>query len=208
MNVTVIDMLRTFRWALLVTGAGLGLIATACGKRPADEKCTDPPASAAPAAEAKKAAAADDKPIPVKRDLRNVMWCRSCVVGPAGYMSCKTVRPNAASESNDALRERARVEACVDSGFTKDNCPGSNVISLMCKGDPEPKDKTAAGKAMLDALRGSGPVVLTKDGKTVPNIMYDKKAGPGAPEPSAATKDSAKKDEKSVDTAAPRPHIE
>ena len=200
-------MLRMFYWAFLVTGAGM--IVAACGKQPADEKCSDPPAATAPDSTAKKTASAADKPIPVNRDLSNVMWCRSCVVGPAGYMSCKTVRPNGASESTDVLRERARVDACVDSGFTKDNCPGSNVISLVCKGDPEPEDKTAAGKALLNALRGSGPVVLTKDGKTVPNVMYQQKSGPGAPEPSSAAKDTAaQKNEKSVDTEPPRPHIE
>lgn len=195
---------------LVLMLVALLLLMSACGRKPEAAECDDPPpASGAEKSEGSSGAAAATapKPEPIQIEAKDSMWCRSCVVGPAGYMSCQTVHQAVTTETTDALRDRARLAACKDAGFAEGKCPAQGVISLVCKGDPPPADETAAGKAMLEALKGSGPLVLTKDGKTVPNIMHDKKAGPGAPPPKTET-------DKPVGPAAPAatapaaPHIE
>jgi hypothetical protein len=189
---------------LAATVLSVLFVASACGKRPDAENCEEPKTAADDSKEAASSVQAK-APTPIRMNPKDVMWCRSCVVGPHGFMSCQSVTQSNLSETVDELRDRARIAACVDSGFTKDNCPASGVISVVCKGDPPPADKTAAGKAMLDALKNSGPVVLTKEGKTVPNIMHQPKAGPGAPASTAVDNDNA------APTSAPTqaaPHVE
>ncbi len=184
-------MTTTIRNLILIALLAAIVFVSACKRSDAPEECVDPKGTAVTPKEASKSAAA-----PVKMNDKDIPWCRSCVVGPAGFMSCQTVRKENTAETDAALRDRARIAACVDSGFTKDNCPASNVVSTACKGDPPPADKTAAAKAMLNALKSSGPVVVTKDGKTLPNAMYKEPAGPG--EPPAEKTDAASKDEKPV----------
>ena len=113
-------------------------------------------------------------------------WCRACVVGPHGFMSCQRVTADSATESRGALKARARGKACEDSGFKADACPDDKVIAISCKGDAPPKDKTAAGKAMLNALKTSGPLILKKDAKK-PTVIH-----PTA-DPKSETGDAAEK---------------
>jgi hypothetical protein len=182
------------------------LLVSACKRSDNNEECVDPAASAGAKATVDSKASAS-KSTPVNLNEKDMMWCRSCVVGPAGFMSCQTIRQSDAAETTAALRDRARVAACVDSGFTKDHCPASNVVTTACKGDPPPADKTAAAKAMLDALKTSGPVVVTKDGKTLENAMYQKPSGPGEPPPSdsdaSTSKDKPASTEKKSSSGAP-----
>ena len=187
----------------LIFMAALTAVTASCARKSAPEKCED---TAAGAAVPQKAAEPQKAAKPVQTAAADAMWCRSCVVGPAGYMSCQTVRQETTTEAKDQLRDRARLAACKDAGFAEGTCPASGVISLTCKGDPPPTDKTAAGKAMLNALKGSAPLVLTKDGKTMRNIMHPDAAGasdavqkPAETQPKEAPKEKA---------AAPAPHIE
>ena len=160
------------------------LLAASCARKSEEAKCDDPPS----ANDSTKSGAASSTPAKATMEAKDLMWCRSCVVGPAGYMSCQTVRQKMTTETKDETRDRARLAACKDAGFPEGTCPSSGVISVTCKGDPPPEDKTAAGKAMLNALKSSGPLVLTKDGKTMKNIMYDEPSGPGAPPPKSDEK--------------------
>ncbi len=123
-----------------------------------------------------------------KGDQSDKDWCRACVVGPHGFMSCQRVAAEA-NESRGELRRKSRDKACEDSGFPKDACPDNKVIAVSCKGDAPPKDKNEAGRAMLRALKTSGPLVLKKpDSETqVPpketqkpqdSLSSDKKAPP------------------------------
>jgi hypothetical protein len=198
---------------IVIMLVALSMLTSACGRRPEAEKCEDPKATAdavknaAAKGESGTPAPAAPKPERIIQDAKDIMWCRSCAVGPAGYMSCQTVRQATTTETTEALRERARLAACKDAAFPEGKCPAASVISLVCKGDPPPKDETAAGKAMLEALKGSGPIVLTKDGKTVPNIMYDKKSGPGAPPANSDNKKAEGADAPAAPSSA-APHIE
>lgn len=198
---------------LVIMLAALLALTSACSRKPEAEKCEDPKAAAdaittaAAKGESGTPAPAAPKPERIIQDAKDIMWCRCCAVGPAGYMSCQTVRQATTTETTDALRERARLAACKDAAFPEGKCPAASVISLVCKGDPPPKDETAAGKAMLEALKGSGPIVLTKDGKTVPNIMYDKKSGPGAP-PANSDGTKSKTSDAPAAPALATPHIE
>lgn len=95
-------------------------------------------------------------------------WCRACVVGPKGYMSCKKVDGQPGPEHRRGLRARARLEACLDSGFTEENCPKENVMAIVCKGDSEPnqEQKTKTAQKVLKALKNSGPLVLKQPEKS------------------------------------------
>ena len=181
----------------LVLIAVFTALTASCARKSAPEKCED---TAAGAAAPQKTAA------PVQTATADAMWCRSCVVGPAGYMSCQTVRQVTKTETTEQLRDRARLAACKDAGFAEGTCPASGVISLACKGDPPPTDKTAAGKAMLNALKGSAPLVLTKDGKTMRNIMHPDAAG--ASDAAQKPAETQPKDAPKEKAAAPAPHIE
>ncbi len=109
-------------------------------------------------------------------------WCRACVVGPKGYMSCKKVDGTPGPEHRSGLRARARLEACLDSGFTEESCPKENVMAIVCKGDAEPnlEQKTETAKRVLKALKNSGPLVLKKpaandkEAENVPSPAPDK----------------------------------
>jgi hypothetical protein len=164
-------------------------------KEGSDEDCVDPP-NASVTKEA-TAASADGKSAPQNKVVmsdKDVNWCRACVMGPHGFMSCQRVSQSTTTETMEQLRDRARIAACKDSGFTETNCPPDKVISVACKGDPPPKDKRAAGEALLKALKTSGPLVLTKDGAKLEkrekraaaasdNTPQSEKAGPeGTPE--------------------------
>ena len=135
----------------------------------ADKECVDPPeAVAAKGTKSPSEGKASEKKVVMSED--DVNWCRACVVGPHGFMSCQRVNQSNTAETEEQLREKARIAACTDSGFTETNCPPDKVISVACKGDPPPKDKRAAGEALLKALKNSGPLVLTEDGTRLEKI--------------------------------------
>ena len=113
-------------------------------------------------------------------------WCRACVVGPHGFMSCQRVDASS-GESRDSLRQRARVKACLDSGFTEESCPDESVIAIACKDDKPAKDKTAAGRKVMKALKKSGPLVLTSDPEKIKKI----KVGTGAESDSKSPKEES-----------------
>ena len=142
----------------IVLFSGMWGVLLGCNANKEEKECVDPPKTESKAGAvsedgSKKGAAA------AKKDAD---WCRACVVGPHGFMSCqrKTAEP---SETREQLKERARLAACTDSGFTEEQCPKDKVIGLVCKGDPEPTNKREAGSKLLKALKSSGPLVLTDD---------------------------------------------
>ena len=108
-----------------------------------------------------------------RQQVGDMDWCRACVVGPHGFMSCQRVSATSKEDTRDDLRQRARIKACMDSGFTKESCPDESVIAIACKDDKPFKDKTAAGKKVLKALKKSGPLVLSSD----PDVVKRIKAG-------------------------------
>jgi hypothetical protein len=160
------------------------VLAAGCSNKPKDKEaeCVTPPKGEKIVAERTVISAPDRK---------DWDWCRACVVGPHGFMSCQRVTADSPNESRGAIRERARAKACEDSGFTKETCPDEKVIAIACKGDEPPKDKTAAGKAMLKALKTSGPLVLTSDpkdpSKKVITVPKDKQGNTQKPEEPAKT---------------------
>ncbi len=170
----------------------------ACGKKNDTTNCNDTKQTDAKSAAISSSESANKTENVAelnKKTSDDNAWCRSCVVGPAGFMSCQTVRDESAAQATAELREKARIKACVDSGFTEDNCPDSKIISLQCKGDPQPSDPQEAGKKMMEALRGSSPVIVTKDGQTIPNAMHKPPSGPGEiPKPSKEAEKSSEKD--------------
>jgi hypothetical protein len=88
-------------------------------------------------------------------------------------MSCQRVNQKDTGETEQALRDRARIAACTDSGFTATNCPPDKVISVACKGDPPPTNQRAAGEALLKALKNNDSLVLTKDGTRLEKIKKE-----------------------------------
>jgi len=143
----------------LWAGLAVVLMVTAgCSNRSkkSTEACTDPPKGERVVSERTVIST------PKRDDLD---WCRACVVGPHGFMSCQRVVAESAGESRGSLMGKARDKACEDSGFKKEACPDDKVIAVSCKGDAPPKDKSAAGKAMLKALKTSGPLILKQDAK-------------------------------------------
>jgi hypothetical protein len=95
-------------------------------------------------------------------------WCRACVMGTKGYASCQRVYGDTPTEARDAIKERARVKACVDTGYTATACPASATIGIVCKGDPPPPGATDPGAALQNLYRSLNP------------------NGPVAPKPSAS----------------------
>ncbi len=88
---------------------------------------------------------------------KNNDWCRACVMGTKGYASCQRVYGDTPTEARDAIKERARVKACVDSGYTATTCPASATIALVCKGDPPPPGAGNPGTALQDLYRSLNP---------------------------------------------------
>ena len=165
-----------------------------CSNKPKskEEECADETKTAKAASGDKKASATSKK----DRD-----WCRACVVGPHGFMSCQRVTQQG-SESRGELRQKARDKACEDSGFRKDACPDNKVIALSCKGDTPPKDKTAAGKAMLKALKTSGPLILKKPDPNQPTPTIAPREGK-PPKESAPSEEAPPKPKGKTKTPVP-----
>jgi hypothetical protein len=94
-------------------------------------------------------------------DKKGNDWCRACVMGNKGYASCQRVYGDTPTEARDAIKERARVKACVDSGYTATSCPASATIAIVCKGDPPPPNggnPAAALQNLYRSLNPDGPV--------------------------------------------------
>jgi hypothetical protein len=178
------------------------LMVSVCGilvgcKVKKEQECVDPPEVAAAKAKSGTTTEAAKQTV-IDKDAD---WCRACVVGPHGFMSCQRKSATSSSDTKDVLRERARIAACTDSGFTADNCPKDKIIGLVCKGDPEPKDKRAAGNALLKALKSSGPLVLTDDKEALARLK--KRAAEEAGKAASAPKTSP--DENAQSTAPKTP---
>lgn len=148
------------RQAIVVILTTMGLFG--CKIQKDEKECVDPPNTVVSQTASTSAGDKEKKKLVV--DKNDVNWCRACVVGPHGFMSCQRVDQSNTGETDKELREKSRLKACTDSGFTETNCPPDKVISVVCKTDPPPKDKRAAGEALLKALKTSGPLVLTEDG--------------------------------------------
>jgi len=84
-------------------------------------------------------------------------WCRACVMGNKGYASCQRIYGDTPTEARDAIKERARIKACVDSGYTAENCPPTAMIGMVCKGDPPPANAPAPGAILQDLYRSLNP---------------------------------------------------
>jgi hypothetical protein len=84
-------------------------------------------------------------------------WCRVCALGNKGYASCQRVYGDTPTEAREAIKERARKKACVDAGFTAENCPASAIIGTACKGDPPPAGAASMGDALQDLYRNLNP---------------------------------------------------
>jgi hypothetical protein len=84
-------------------------------------------------------------------------WCRACVMGPKRYASCQRVYGDTPTEPRDAIRERARIKACLDSGFPAGICPANATIGITCKGDPPPPGAGNPGKALQDMFNQLNP---------------------------------------------------
>jgi hypothetical protein len=158
----------------MVLAFGLAGVLACSRQAKKDEECetrdkVETPAKAQP----KKS----DSRVYIKKGTRQpvgeVDWCRACVVGPHGFMSCQRVNAASKDETREALRGRARIKACLDSGFTEESCPSESVIAIACKGDKPAADKTAAGKKVMKALKKSGPLVLSSDPKVTKKIKVD-----------------------------------
>lgn len=150
-----------------------------------EKECVDPPTPAKSASLNKKEDGSKKTSATVPQ--KDADWCRACVVGPHGFMSCQRKTATDPKETRTQLRERARLAACTDSGFAADQCPKDKVIGLICKGDPEPKDKREAGNKLLKALKNSGPLVLTDDKEAMERLQKQmKQKNPSASESSAS----------------------
>ena len=162
--------MKTARRVVLVLGV-CGVLAGCKVKK--NEECVEPVKEAAGAkdnaGEANASGASAAASVKKIAD-EDADWCRACVVGPHGFMSCQRRSATDPSETLESLREKARVAACTDSGFSADACPKDKVIGLVCKGDPEPKDKREAGTKLLKALKSSGPLVLTSDKEKIERL--------------------------------------
>jgi hypothetical protein len=150
-----------------VTFGVILVVALACSRQNKEEEaCDTAPDKVQAAAKPQTAEKEKRMRVPAPSDAD---WCRACVVGPHGFMSCQRVN-GSYGESLNSLRERARIKACLDSGFTEASCPSESVIAISCKDDKPAKDKTAAGKKVMQALKKSGPLVLTSDPKLIKKI--------------------------------------
>lgn len=161
-----------------------------------EKECVDPPTKSASLKKDEDGAGKNSATVAKTATVakKDADWCRACVVGPHGYMSCQRKTATNPAETHEQLRERARLAACTDAGFAADKCPKEKVIGLVCKGDPEPKDKREAGTKLLNALKNSGPLVLTKDKEAMERLQKKmKQKNPSSPEPSASSAGDAEK---------------
>lgn len=155
------------RWTIVfVVSSSIFMWVIGCSSKKETPECveataassTDNPAKEKQGSTEKRAAGAAAVNIEFRGD-----WCRACVLGPNGYMSCQTARASSSTETREQIKKKSIEQACEDSGFPKENCPGNAVISVSCLGDPPPKDKAAAGRALLEGLKHGPPVKLTNE---------------------------------------------
>jgi hypothetical protein len=112
---------------------------------------------------------------------KNNDWCRACVMGTKGYASCQRVFGDTPDEPRDKIRERARIKACVDSGYTETNCPAGAIIGQSCKGDPPPPgsmDPGAALQNLYQKLNPDGVVQPKKPAEAKPAAPTDASGKP------------------------------
>jgi hypothetical protein len=109
-------------------------------------------------AQTKKGATYEMTPLVIgNADKKNNDWCRACVMGPNRFASCQRVYGDTPTEPRDAIRERARIKACVDSGFKADACPTGATIGIACKGDPPPPNAGNPAKILQDMYKQMNP---------------------------------------------------
>jgi hypothetical protein len=140
-------------WRTAVALAAAALVLPACSSEKKEQDCV--PATGAKPEAGKKM---EMTPLLVENQgKKDNDWCRACIMGPKGYASCQRVYGDTPTEPRDGIRERARVKACVDSGFPKDACPASATIGIACKGDPPPPSAGNPGKILQDMYKQLNP---------------------------------------------------
>jgi hypothetical protein len=121
-------------------------------------------------AQPKKGGTYEMTPLKVEdADKKNNDWCRACVMGPNRFASCQRVYGDTPTEPREAIRERARIKACVDSGFKADACPAAATIGIACKGDPPPPNAGNPAKILQDMYQQMNPAQANPKGAAPPS---------------------------------------
>jgi len=154
----------------ILLGASLAAVVTAwalalpsCSSEKKEPDCV-PAEGAQPA----NAAKYEMTPLNVEnQDKKNNDWCRACVMGPKRFASCQRVYGDTPTEPREAIRERARIKACVDSGFPAGACPAGSTIGIACKGEPPPANAGNPADILQDMYKQMNPPPKQDPSKTV-----------------------------------------